>query len=238
MGYNLQGIVRRTTLNALNQFEKTGVVTERLSNMNTPGYKAVRFEEVMHEQGYATSVIRTDHSQGSHQVTDNPLDVSIKGPGFIPVTNKSGEIHYTRAGSFTVNKEGMIVTNAGDVVGSGIVIDADYEKLEIKPDGRVLTYRTLLSEPEERGVIPLVNFVNPEGLKEIGNNKFAKTEESGDALLVLEHSRMAQRHTERANVDVFASVNEIMRTNASLLASTTLLGAIDKMYEKAINIRQ
>lgn len=238
MGYNLQGIIRRNAINTLNQFDKMGYISEAMSNMNTRGYKTVRFEEIMHEGGYATGVMRTDHSEGSIQITKNPLDVAIKGPGFIPITSKSGEIYYTRDGSFTVDNEGTIITTAGEIVGSGIKIGADFQKLEIKPDGRVFTYRTLPSDGEYRGTIPLVSFVNPEGLQEIGGNKFAKTEKSGDASLVLDHARITQNSVERSNLDVFEAVNDVMRTNASLMASTSLLGAIDKMYEKAINIRQ
>ena len=53
-----------------------------------------------------------------------------------------------------------------------------------------------------------------------------------------DHNRICQYKLERSNVDVFSHVTDIMRVNASLLASTTLMGAIDQMYEKAININQ
>jgi len=238
MGYNLQGLVRKNAINSINQFEKMGYISESMSNFSTRAYKAVRFEEVMHENGYASHTVRTNHAEGSYQTTKNPLDVAIKGPGFIPIVSKSGEIFYTRDGSFTVDREGTMITTAGDIVGNGITIPANYEKLEIKPDGRVFTYNTLPSDGDYRGTIPVVSFVNPEGLEEVGGNKFAKTQDSGDALLVTDHSRITQYNVERSNVDIFESVNDVMRTNASLLASTSLLGVIDKMYEKAININQ
>ncbi len=71
----------------------------------------------------------------------------------------------------------------------------------------------------------------------MGNNRFQKTENSGDETLVGEHNRICQYKLERSNVDIFAHVNDIMRVNASLLASTTLMSAVDQMYEKAINIK-
>ena len=57
-------------------------------------------------------------------------------------------------------------------------------------------------------------------------------------MLIQDHKRIAQYGIERSNVDIFATVDEIMRLNTSLLASTTLMKAVGDMYDKAINIRE
>ena len=129
------------------------------------------------------------------------------------------------------------MTQTGEIVGSGIQIGADSVKVEIRKNGDVYTYTDLSKEPDYKGNIPVVIFQNPEGLKEVGGNKYTKTEISGDEQLIVDHSRMKQYSIERSNVDLFDHVNQVMRVNASLLASTTLMGAVDSMYEKAINIR-
>ena len=237
-GYNLQGLIRRNTINALTQFERMGFYSENISNWSTNAYKATRFEEILGENGYAKGVVRTDHAQGSIQVTKRPLDVALDGAGFIPVTSKTGEIFYTRDGSFCLGKDGYIMTQTGEIVGSGIQIGADSVKVEIRKNGDVYTYTDLSKEPEYKGNIPVVLFQNPEGLKEVGGNKYTKTEISGDEQLIVDHSRIKQYSIERSNVDLFDHVNQVMRVNASLLASTTLMGAVDSMYEKAINIRE
>ncbi len=237
-GYNLQGIIRRNTINALTQFERMGYYSENISNWTTNGYKATRFEEILGENGYANGVVRTDHTQGSIQVTKRELDVALNGPGFIPVTSQSGEIFYTRDGAFCLGKDGILMTQSGDIVGAGIQINADALKVKIDKNGDVYTYTDLSKEPEYKGNIPVVIFQNPEGLKEVGDNKYIKTDISGEEQLVLDHSRISQYSVERSNVDIFDHVNQVMRVNASLLASTTLMQAVDSMYEKAINIRQ
>ncbi len=236
-GYNLQGLIRRHTVNALTQFERMGYYSENISNWSTNAYKAVRFEEILNENGYAKGVVRTDHTQGSIQVTKRELDVAINGAGFIPITSDTGEIFYTRDGSFALGKDGILMTRTGDIVGSGIKIGADYVKIRIDKNGDVFGYKDLSKEPECIGNIPVVTFQNPEGLKEVGDNKYVKTEISGDEELVVNHSKISQYAIERSNVDLFDQVNQVMRVNASLLASTTLMGAIDSMYDKAINIR-
>ncbi len=237
-GYNLQGIIRRSTINALTQFERMGYYSENISNYSTNAYKATRFEEILGENGYATGILRTDHKQGSVQVTKRELDVALTGPGFVPITSPSGEIFYTRDGSFCLGKDGILMTQTGDMVGSGIKIGADTVKVKIDKNGDVYTYKDLSKEPEYKGNIPLVIFDNPEGLKEVGDNKYIKTEISGEEQLVVDHTRFSQYSIERSNVDLFDHVNSVMRVNASLLASTTLMSAVDQMYDKAINIRE
>ena len=170
-------------------------------------------------------------------MTQAPLDVAINGPGFIPVTSEGGEIYYTRDGSFSLGKDGILMNSNNDIVGAGIQIPADSIKVEIRDNGDVYTYKKLPGDGEFQGTIPLVIFQNPEGLKEAGNNRWEKTENSGEETLVTDHSRICQYKLERSNVDIFSHVNDIMRVNSSLLASTTLMSAIDQMYEKAINIK-
>jgi len=236
-GYNLQGLIRKNTINALTQFERMGLYSENISNWETNAYKGTRFEEILCENGYTKCVKRTDHAQGSIQVTKRELDIALDGAGFIPITSQSGEIYYTRDGSFCLGKNGVIMTQSGDIVGTGIYISADSVKTKIERNGDVYTYKELSGEPEYKGTIPVVIFQNPEGLEEIGDNKYIKTENAGEEQLVVDHRKISQYSIERSNIDIFDTVNQIMRVNASLLASTTLMGAIDQMYEKAINIK-
>ena len=230
--------MRRSTINTLHQFEKFGYYSQNIANANTHGYKAMRFDDILDEQGYVSGAIRTNHAQGSFQLTQNPLDIGIKGPGYMPVTSVGGEIYYTRDGSFTLNKDGYLVTTTGDLVGGGIRIDATSVKTEIRPNGEVYTYTGPSSEGEYCGTIPLVQFANPEGLEEVGKNRYRATENSGEIVLIQDHNRIAQYGIERSNVDIFATVDEIMRLNTSLLASTSLMKAVGDMYDKAINIRE
>ena len=62
----------------------------------------------------------TDFGQGSFRITDNTYDLALAGEGFFAIefTNKAGETStmYTRAGQFTLNKDGYLVTEDGDYV--------------------------------------------------------------------------------------------------------------------------
>ncbi len=233
---NFQGIIRKSASSALTQFEKLGYHSQNFANMNTTGYKAVSFEEVMTTEGYMQGCIRTNTAQGGIQRTQNPLDVAINGAGYIPVTSAEGNIYYTRDGHFTTDKEGYIKTLTGDMVGAGIQIDPNSARIEIKNNGDVYTYKTKTSEGVYQGTIPVVTFNNPEALKEVGGNKYITTEESGEATLEKDTKKIAQYGTERSNVDMFREVTDVLRVNAQMTAQTKLIQAIDSLYEKSIQI--
>ena len=236
--HNLQGIIRRSVNNVTNQWERLGYVANDLANFNTHGYKSVRFEQMLDEDGYLTGAIRTDHRDGSVQITSNPYDVAIKGPGFIPVVSPRGEVQYTRDGSFKQGKDGYLVTNDDWIVGEGIKLPTNCYKFHIKPNGDVIAYDAVDSPGKKLGNIPLVQFDNPEGLEQGGLNKLVPTEESGEARLVKDHEYFAQNNLENSNVNIYDNVSTILRLNASMLASTRLMKVVDDMYNKSINIRE
>lgn len=235
---NLQGIIRKSSNNVINQWEKLGYIANDLANINTVGYKGVRFEQMLQQDGYLTGAVRTDHSQGAVRITSNPFDVAIDGAGFIPVFSKTGEVAYTRDGSFKQGKDGYLVTNDDWIVGNGIKIPSTCYKFNIKPNGDVIAFETKEGIGKKIGNIPLVRFACPEGLEQGDMNKLKPTEESGEAMLVKEHMCFKQNNLENSNVNIYSSVNDMLRMNASMLASTRMMKVVDDMYNKGINIRE
>ncbi len=236
--YSLQGIVRKSVNNVTNQFEKLGYVGNNLANLNTHGYKSVSFEQMLNEDGYLTAAIRTDYANGSIQITSNPYDVAITGPGFIPVISPDGQVAYTRDGAFKQGKDGYLVTGDDWIVGEGIKIPTNCYKFQIKPNGDVYAYDTREAQPRKLGNIPLVMFDNPQGLEQQGMNKLTPTEDSGEPKLVKNHDLFAQNNLENSNTNIYSSVSDMLRLNASMLASTRMMKVVDDMYNKAINIRE
>lgn len=234
----LHGIINRGIVNAELQFEKMGYISSNVSNYNTNGYKAVRFEQMLSESGYLSGIERTDFSQGAIQRTARDFDVAIDGSGFIPVTSPNGDVTYTREGSFMVDKDGYIITNDGYLVGDGIQLPVNYDNIAIKSNGEIEIFSNDGTERETIGVIPLVNFQNPEGLKKSDNNKYYLTAESGEPVLVKNHNRFKQGSLEVTNIDMIGEVNAILRLNASMLASFKVMETINDMYSKTLQLNQ
>lgn len=234
----IHGIINRGIVNAELQFEKMGYVSTNVSNYNTNGYKAVRFEQMLDENGYLSGVERTDFSQGAIQRTARDFDVAIDGVGFIPVTSPTGDVTYTREGSLKVDKDGYLITNDGYIVGDGIQVPINYDNIAIKANGDVEIYSNDGTEREYLGTIPLVNFQNSEGLKKSDNNKYYLTAESGEPVLLKNHTKFKQGSIEVTNIDMVNEVNTILRLNASMLASFKVMQTVNDMYSKALQLNQ
>ena len=219
------------------QFEKLERVTTNVANMNTTGYKVKRFEQYLTVDGQIDGVERVDTSQGSIMVTRRELDIAIKGDGYIPVTQPDGTLAYTRDGSFSKNSEGFLMTNRGDLVGDGIKLPLNYEKLFITDTGEVQVKLAGKIEPETLGQIKLVTFANPEALKSIGYNKLLATAESGEATQI-ETKGIKQGCLERANVSMFHQIDQILRLNAGVLSNMKIVKFTDDVYRQAVNLRQ
>jgi flagellar hook protein FlgE len=117
-------------ISALNAHSQSlGIISDNISNVNTVGYKAsdTRFSSLVTSQAstssYSPGGVRPNpitfvEKQGLLQVSDSSTDVALNGEGMIVVTNvptkTSGtEYLFTRAGSFTTDKNGNLVNTAG-----------------------------------------------------------------------------------------------------------------------------
>ncbi len=236
--YNLQGIIRKGIVNTEVQFEKLGYVSSNIANLNTMSYKGVRFEQILDENGYLDGVVRTDHKAGSMFKTGREFDVAVDGYGFIPITSKNGEISYTRDGSFKIGKDGYLVTTSGDLVADGIKIPVNYKNILIKEDGEIFALMDRGENGKSIGKIPLVSFQNPEGLQEVGGNKFIATENSGEPMLFKEHTFIKQGFLETSNVNAYDNINDVLRLNTSMLAGFKLMKTVNDMYTKSINLTE
>src|SRR5205085_3024034 len=76
-------------------------------------------------------------TQGAFSQTDNPLDMVIQGKGFFQVRRPSGELAYTRAGNFHLDRDGNIVTSDGNALEPQITIPPDAQAISIAQDGTV-----------------------------------------------------------------------------------------------------
>lgn len=234
----IQGSISNLVENANIMFETMGYVSTDMANSQTHGYKAQRFETFLGPQKVLKGAVRVDASAGSHLPTFRDFDVAIEGAGYIPITTENGDVQYTRDGSFAINADGYIVAKNNCIVGSGIKIPTNYERVKIQPDGDVMIQVEKFGEFKKMGNIPVVVFQNPEGLEFKEGNVAEETKQSGKPELVLDHTKVKQGKLECSNVNQYALVNETVKLNGSIISSTRLIKMLDDMYREAINLRQ
>jgi flagellar basal-body rod protein FlgF len=96
-----------------------------LANASTTGFRAdlsAFRSQALSGPGYASRVYATnstvgwDSSVGSEIPTGNPLDVAVRGPGYIAVQDADGKEAYTRAGDLHVDPTGQLLTATGQAV--------------------------------------------------------------------------------------------------------------------------
>jgi len=130
---------------------KMDVIGNNISNVNTVGYKKgqMTFQEVFSQVirgasapqagkggtnpqqvglGVNIGSINTIHTKGPAQRTDNPTDLMIDGEGFFVVSDDTNfqNRFYTRAGNFSLDRDGNLVTPDGFKV-LGYQVDKDGE---------------------------------------------------------------------------------------------------------------
>ena len=120
-----------TALSALNANSTAiNIVGNNLANLNTVGYKSddVQFSDLISQQLGGTSSSNSvglgvgpaqdvkQFTQGSISQTNGPLDAAISGDGFFVVHDATGQQVYSRAGNFTLAKDGTLLTANGDKV--------------------------------------------------------------------------------------------------------------------------
>src|SRR6185436_17272509 len=124
-------------------------IAHNLANANTAGFKARRaqFQDLMYQTivqpgsasgqqtvvptglqiGLGTRAASNEiiFTQGQFSQTNNPLDLVIQGHGFFQVRRPSGELAYSRAGSFHLDRDGNLVTPDGNPLEPQITIPPD-----------------------------------------------------------------------------------------------------------------
>jgi flagellar hook protein FlgE len=147
-----------TALTGLSGAETTiDVVGNNLANSSTNGFKAstVQFAtQFLQTQslgsapvglsggtdprqiglGTQVAAITPDFTQGTIQLTSNPLDLALQGDGFFIVQASSGEQLFTRNGAFQKNASNEIITNTGNkLLGYGVNQNFQLQTTSLQP---------------------------------------------------------------------------------------------------------
>jgi flagellar basal-body rod protein FlgF len=160
------------------RMESLEMLANNVANASTGGYKADREFYSLYTSPEADSqpmptmpLIEKpwiDLAQGAVHATGNPLDLALTGKGFFAVDSPSGPL-YTRNGSFSLAKDGRVVTSEGYPLrgASGSVLTLQSTRpFEISTDGTVHQDGNLV------GQLELVDFGTGAGLAKQGNNYF------------------------------------------------------------------
>ena len=152
-------------------FVQQAGVAHNLANASTVGFRAMehRFRAApIQGDGQPTRAFVVDASvadvldQGPMMATGRPLDVAVKGEGWIAVQGENGQEAYTRAGNLQVNANGQLQTASGHTVlsDSGPIGVPPDNSVTIAPDGTVSVV-PLFGTPNSSNDVGRIKLVNP-----------------------------------------------------------------------------
>lgn len=249
---------------------KLDVIANNLANVNTTAFKGGRanFEDLFYRQvklpgaqdatgnltptgiavglGSRVQSIQTDFQQGAFSQTDRPLDVAIEGPGFFQVTDPStGQPLYTRAGNFSVNSNGQVVVgsaNTGRLLNPPVQVPQDVTGILISSEGIVQVQQAGQPQYNQVGTVQLATFINPEGLRKLGENLYQETSASQAAILANPGTQgvglLRQGALELSNVEPVKELVDLITTQRAFELNSQTVQAGDQILQLVANLRR
>lgn len=229
---------------------KMDVLTNNVVNATTTGYKkdglvSSSFEEVLIERindpyvinqgnqvgpysfGTHIAEVYTDFTQGNIEFVETQTSLALSGEGFFAVETPDGE-RYTRAGNFTVNSEGYLVTCEGYyVLGENGRIQVGHGDFVADLRGNV----SVNGMPADS--LRLVRFENINDLRKQGNSLYYSF--SNEVPSVAENCSVRQGYLESSNVDVATEMVNMITVYRTYEASQKILMMTDETLGLAVN---
>jgi flagellar hook protein FlgE len=262
------------------------VTANNIANVNTIGFKSERasFEDALSQLEHGSSAPTattggTDVAQvglgvrlgsinnmmtaGAVQTTGSSLDVAIQGDGFFRVVSDpttlggTPEYMYTRAGNFTTDANGDLVTNGGayvvgfkfDVSGNPLTGAANETKITIPPGSQSVTIAQngTVSVTDSAGavakvaVVSLATFPNDAGLQRVSGNNWIATNNSGAETANIAGTNglgtLIPGAVEMSNVDLAQEFTNMITAERGFQANSRVITTADEMLQELVNLK-
>ena len=199
---------------------------------------------------------------GALQTTGNPLDVAISGEGWFRVGPSSGgtpaaptvptAMQYSRAGNFTTNDQGFLVTSDGlYVVGKNptatgpgttdqmLNIPPGSTNIQIAQDGAV-SYQTTTGRTTA-GYLSLAKFANQNALERLGANTWTAGANAGAPQVGTPgaggvYGVTASGAVEMSNVDLASEFTNMITAQRGFQANSRVISTADQMLQDLVSL--
>jgi flagellar basal-body rod protein FlgF len=233
------------------QLKRLDIVTNNLANINSPGFKqqiivssTQKFEDTLakslatldtraesdHEQSPGVLHVEsvTDFALGSIRNTGANLDVALRHPlDFFVVQTASGP-ELTRAGNFSLDAQGTLVTQDGyEVQGNGGAITVTGAGVTISDAGRVR------SGGEEFGSLQVVRVEDGKLLERVGDNRFRIRDGAAQPNPV--EPDLISQSLEMSNISPVSGIIELITANRGFEMYSKAAQTIDGINQIAIS---
>jgi flagellar basal-body rod protein FlgG len=247
-------------------------ISNSLSNVNTNAYKkvSIQFKDLMYQtlkepgvynpeggispsgievgMGVRAAATQRNFSQGSLQSSASDYDMAINGEGFFLIELPNGSISYSRDGHFLRDASGTLVTADGYKLFPEVVVPEGYDRITVTQQGFITAVKEGTPENAGRpdnvdlGQIELAGFINPAGLRSLGNNLFAETGASGVPLISYPgEDNMGTVHhqmVEKSNVEVVDEMVGMIAAQRAYEIVSKSITVSEEMLQTANNLKR
>jgi flagellar basal-body rod protein FlgG len=253
---------------AIAQSERLDTIANNIANVNTPGFKKDRqvFQEYLTAnekadlgmnvpkvpasiesfydmQGGDKSFVDskgtfTDYQQGTVKHTGNKFDLALEGKGFFEVATPTG-VKFARAGNFTLDGDGKLVTKDGYPVLKVGAPGSDPSTRTIRFTGQgemtINDKGEVFEGTDNIGQISVVNVTRPDDLQKVGNSLFAVKSNATPEFVQVPTS-VKQGFLEMSNVNIVQEMTDMISANRVFESTQKAISAYDNMSEKLVNV--
>lgn len=231
------------------QQDRLDVHANNIANLNTYGFRAKHpsFSQLMTgpitgieddlPRGYGSRLedANTDFRQSGLIDTGRALDFAIEGAGFFGLIDlTTGEISYTRDGSFTrseikdVDLEGNEISRWYLSDGMGrLVLGMDGRRIELGAETAGEDF-PLLS-------VGVFDFINHDGMLSLGDNRLIPVEKNGP--VGLGSGTAMQGHLELSNADFANEISKVIESQRSFQYMLRMVTTSDEIETTVNNLR-
>jgi flagellar hook protein FlgE len=216
--------------------------------------------------GVRLGAISNIMTAGAVQTTGNALDVAIQGDGFFRIVANPTQLGgattpdymYTRAGNFTTDANGDLVTVDGNYVvgytldasGNPQVGAANETKITIPPGSQSVTVGQdgTVSVTDSGGnvtklaVISMSTFPNDAGLQRVSGNNWISTENSGAEEAGVANTNglgtLTPGAVEMSNVNLAQEFTNMITAERGFQANSRVISTADDMLQELVNLKQ
>lgn len=238
------------------------IVSNNIANMNTPAYKrsSVVFSELVSspaetsldkEQGprigntgigVAISDLPKVFSPGEYKKTDAPLDIAVRGNGFIELLGQNDETLLWRGGTMKVSKDALLTTADGIPLKGISALPQRTESIVIDERGRVFASIRGLATPREIGQIEIVSLQSNASLEALGEGTFKVKDPFVDMVRARPGDEglgtVAQGFIEGSNVKITDEMVTLLLVQRSYGANARVIQAADELLSMTNGLKR
>lgn len=242
----------------MSQQTRLEVISNNIANASTVGYKrdSVFERNLIDSKASLYNVASSgeqddppigsyiDFSKGAFEETGNKLDLAIDGTGFFLLTDNEGKRYLTRAGNFSINEEGDIISSNGKYLMAdggrlniakgmdGENFNSDVRNSEI----RINNFGEVFVNNVSFGSLDIVEPNNNIELEKISSSDFINT--GDEPLIHKENSSVSIRQgwLEDSNVNVIDEMVEMISLQRQFEAGSKVITTNDSTLDQSISL--